>query len=72
MTIRPPWAKLGKKWLRATIDYTVSPVHDVADDIEDGGATEPPSLEPLVTGITDEYPTSELIFDEDGDIVADG
>lgn len=75
MTIRSPWGKLWKK-RGVGVDYTVSPVHDIEDDVDedddDGGTDPPPTLEPLVTGITDEYPDSELIFDEDGDIVTDG
>lgn len=75
MTIRPPWQKLFFKKRSPLTDYSVSPVHDIEDDVdvdEPPITPPPPTLEPLVTGVTDEYPTSELIFDEGGDIVTDG
>lgn len=71
MTIRSDWRKLFRGANRLQTDFSVSPVHEIADDIDDGGGGTP-TLEPLVTGITTEYATSELIFDEDGDIVTDG
>jgi hypothetical protein len=51
------------------VDYSVSPVHEVADDIEeDGGATPPPPVADIVvTGITAEFSASELVFTESGD-----
>lgn len=70
--IRPPWRKLFQKGSRPSVDYSVSPVHEVVDDVipdPGGGTTEPPVAQPLVTGVTTEYPTSEIIYTVEGDLV---
>lgn len=73
MTIRPPWRKLWQKRSQVT-DFSVSPVHEIEDDVEppptDTGGGGTPVAEVLVTGVTSEYPTSEIIYTEEGDIVS--
>ena len=71
MTMRPPWGKLARKIRRGSYetDFSVSPVHDVEDDVDEEPPTPPPVAEPLVTGVTAEYPTSEFIYTDEGDIV---
>jgi hypothetical protein len=69
--IRPDWRKLGRKWNRQARDYSLAPAHEVADNVEPepvipGG---PPVAQPLVTGITSEYPTSEIIYSVEGDLI---
>lgn len=68
--IRPSWRKAFKRAQGAGVDFSVSPVHEVADDVED--PEEPTSLEPLVTGVTTEYATSELITNALGDLITAG
>jgi hypothetical protein len=71
-TVRPDWTKIFDRQRRAKTDYAISPVHEIADDVEPDSTEEPTTLEPLVTGVTAEYPASELITDEDGDVVTAG
>jgi hypothetical protein len=51
------------------VDYSVSPVHEVVDDVDDTDGTDPPVAQPLVTGVTAEYPISEIIYTVEGDLV---
>lgn len=69
MTIRPPWQKLWAKKPRTLTDYAVSPVHDIEDDVVPNDPVPTPVAEALVTGITAEYPTSEIIYTDEGDLV---
>ena len=73
MTIRPPWAKLWAKKSRDLVDYSVSPVHDIEDEVDppvDPGDLTP--TEALFTGITTEHPTSEQLFNDLGDALYHG
>lgn len=69
--VRPPWRDLFKKASRPLADYSVSPVHEIADDIDPdpggGGDPPPPAVDIVVTGITAEFSSSELVFTETGD-----
>ena len=67
MTIRPPWRKLFRKGASLDTDYSVSPVHDIEDDVDEDDPT-PTVTEVVVTGITDEYATSETVETEEGDV----
>lgn len=70
MTLRSPWNKLADKIAKRAYktDYAVAPVHDVEDDVVGGGGTGV-SGEALLTGITAEHPTSEFIYNDDGDLL---
>lgn len=72
MTIRSPWTKLARKIRQGSYetDFAVRPVHDVEDDVDEDPPTPPPVAEVLMTGVTDEYATSEIIYTEEGDIVS--
>ena len=68
MTIRSPWAKLWDIANRNKADYSVSPAHDIEDDVDEDPATPPAVLETVVTGITDEFVASETVETEEGDV----
>lgn len=73
--IRPRWGRLFERGNRAGVDFSVSPVHEVADDVpvEPPPTGGPPPVDVVVTGITSEFSTSELVFTETGDsIVVEG
>lgn len=68
--IRPRWGKLFDRGNRAGVDFSVSPVHEVVDDVEvtpGGGGT--PAVDVVVTGITAEYSSSELVLTQSGDSI---
>ncbi len=67
--IRPRWRKVFEKGSRGGADYSVSPVHEVVDDVDEDTDGDPPVAQPLVTGVTAEYPISEIIYTVEGDLV---
>lgn len=67
--IRPRWGRLFERGNRATVDFSVSPVHEIVDDV---GTTPPTVLDGVVTGITAEFAVSEFVTDSLGDIITAG
>lgn len=68
--IRPRWRRLFGQGDKLATDFSVSPKHEIADDVTPvTSVPPPPTAEPLVTGITTEYPTSEIIYTIEGDLV---
>jgi hypothetical protein len=59
---------LLQKGSRGNVDYSVRPVHEIVDDV-DTDDDDPPVAQPLVTGVTAEYPISEIIYTVEGDLV---
>jgi hypothetical protein len=51
------------------VDYSVSPVHEIADDVETDTPGGPPVADVVVTGITSEFASSELVLTEGGDSI---
>lgn len=68
--IRPRWGRLWERGNRAGTDFSVSPVHEIADDLPtDTGSGGTPVVDVVVTGITAEFSSSELVLTEGGDSI---